>query len=40
MSATVAPDDIVQTHAQGTANDREPLLVIEPLLEFLSGQRS
>jgi aminoglycoside phosphotransferase (APT) family kinase protein len=36
MSATIAPDDIVQTHAQGAANEREPLLVIEPLLEFLA----
>ena len=36
MSVTVAPDDIVRTHAQGAANDRQPLLVIEPLLEFLS----
>jgi aminoglycoside phosphotransferase (APT) family kinase protein len=37
MSVKLAPDDIVQTHVQGAANDREPLLVIEPLLEFLSG---
>ncbi|MGI8715149.1 MAG: phosphotransferase family protein [Solirubrobacteraceae bacterium] len=37
MAVTVAPDDIVQTHAQGAGNDREPLLVIEPLLEFLSA---
>jgi aminoglycoside phosphotransferase (APT) family kinase protein len=37
MSATLAPDDIVQTHAQGEANDREPLLVIEPLVEFLAA---
>ena len=35
MSATVAPDDIVATHAEGAANDREPLLVIEPLRAFL-----
>jgi aminoglycoside phosphotransferase (APT) family kinase protein len=39
MSATVAPDDIVQTHAQGAANDRQPLLVVEPLLEFLAANR-
>ncbi len=32
-----APDDIVETHAQGAANDREPLLVLEPLREFLSA---
>jgi aminoglycoside phosphotransferase (APT) family kinase protein len=37
MSATVAPDDIVQTHAEGAANDRTPLLVVEPLREFLAG---
>ncbi|MFZ0042408.1 MAG: phosphotransferase family protein [Solirubrobacteraceae bacterium] len=35
MSVSLAPDDIVQTHAQGQANEREPLLVIEPLREFL-----
>jgi aminoglycoside phosphotransferase (APT) family kinase protein len=37
MSAAVAPDDIVRTHAEGEANERAPLLVIEPLLEFLAG---
>jgi aminoglycoside phosphotransferase (APT) family kinase protein len=37
MSATSAPDDIVATHAQGAANERQPLLVIEPLLEFLAA---
>jgi aminoglycoside phosphotransferase (APT) family kinase protein len=35
MSAIVAPDDIVATHAEGAANDREPLLVLDPLREFL-----
>jgi aminoglycoside phosphotransferase (APT) family kinase protein len=35
MSAALAPDDIVATHAQGEANDRKPLLVLEPLREFL-----
>ena len=34
---TTAPDDIVETHAQGAANDREPLLVLEPLREFLTA---
>jgi len=34
---TIAPDDIVETHAQGAANDREPLLVLEPLRGFLSA---
>ncbi len=32
---TPAPDDIVETHAQGAANHRAPLLVLEPLREFL-----
>jgi aminoglycoside phosphotransferase (APT) family kinase protein len=36
MATTLAPDDVVSTHEQGAANDREPLLVIEPLREFLS----
>jgi aminoglycoside phosphotransferase (APT) family kinase protein len=35
MNATLAADDIVATHAEGAANDREPLLVLEPLREFL-----
>src|SRR5436305_10173348 len=35
MSATLSPDDVVATHAQGAANEREPLLVLEPLREFL-----
>jgi aminoglycoside phosphotransferase (APT) family kinase protein len=30
-----APDDVVRTHAEGAANEREPLLVLEPLMEFL-----
>jgi aminoglycoside phosphotransferase (APT) family kinase protein len=35
MSATLAPDDIVATHAEGATNEREPLLVLEPLRDFL-----
>ena len=35
MTAT-APDDIVETHEQGSANDREPLLVMAPLRAFLA----
>ena len=35
MSATLAPDDIVATHAEGAANDREPLLVIVVLSMML-----
>ncbi len=37
MAVALAPDDIVRTHAEGAANDREPLLVIEPLLRFLDA---
>jgi aminoglycoside phosphotransferase (APT) family kinase protein len=37
MSVTIAPDDIVRTHADGAANTREPLLVMDPLIEFLAG---
>jgi aminoglycoside phosphotransferase (APT) family kinase protein len=37
MSITLAPDDIVRTPSEGAANEREPLLVIEPLLEFLAA---
>ena len=36
MSVTLAPDDIVRTHAEGAANSREPLLVMEPLRAFLT----
>ncbi len=32
-----APDDVVATHAEGAANERAPLLVVEPLLAFLDG---
>jgi aminoglycoside phosphotransferase (APT) family kinase protein len=35
MSAPVAPDDIVATHADAADNARPPLLVIEPLRRFL-----
>ena len=37
MKVHPAPDDIVETHEQGAANDREPLLVMAPLREFLAG---
>jgi aminoglycoside phosphotransferase (APT) family kinase protein len=37
MPVTLASDDIVRTHAAAAANSREPLLVLEPLLEFLSA---
>jgi aminoglycoside phosphotransferase (APT) family kinase protein len=35
VSSQIAPDDIVRTHDEGTANEREPLLVLDPLLAFL-----
>ncbi len=37
MTVTLAPDDIVQTHSEAAGNSREPLLIIEPLAEFLSA---
>jgi aminoglycoside phosphotransferase (APT) family kinase protein len=35
VSATIAPDDIVQTPAEAERNSRAPLLVLEPLMAFL-----
>jgi aminoglycoside phosphotransferase (APT) family kinase protein len=37
VTTDVAPDDIVRTHAEGAANEREPLLVLAPLVEFLDA---
>ena len=37
MSAPPASDDVVATHAAAAANAREPLLVLEPLREFLAA---
>ena len=39
MSVALAPDDLVRTHAEAAGNEREPLLVLEPLLEFLARNR-
>jgi aminoglycoside phosphotransferase (APT) family kinase protein len=36
MSVTLAPDDLVRTHAEAASNAREPLLVLEPLAAFLT----
>jgi len=36
MSIALAPDDVVRTHAEAAGNQREPLLVLEPLARFLS----
>ena len=38
MPVTLAPDDVVRTHADAAANEREPLLVLEPLIELLGAQ--
>jgi aminoglycoside phosphotransferase (APT) family kinase protein len=37
MATSLAPDDIVRTHDQAQANAREPLLVLEPLKQFLAA---
>lgn len=37
MPHSLAPDDIVESHSEGAANQREPLLVLGPLREFLAG---
>jgi aminoglycoside phosphotransferase (APT) family kinase protein len=39
MSAAVAPDDIVYSHADVAADARPPLLVLEPLQRFLDEHR-
>jgi aminoglycoside phosphotransferase (APT) family kinase protein len=36
MTVALAPDDVVRTHAEAAGNSREPLLVLEPLADFLS----
>jgi aminoglycoside phosphotransferase (APT) family kinase protein len=33
----IAHDDVVRTHEQAAGNERPPLLVVEPLLEFLDA---
>ena len=38
MAHEIAPDDIVRTHSEGAANDRPPLLVLDPLLAFLDAR--
>jgi aminoglycoside phosphotransferase (APT) family kinase protein len=37
MPVALAPDDIVRTPAEAADNSREPLLVLEPLAEFLAA---
>ena len=36
MSAPLAPDDVVATRAAASRNAREPLVILEPLREFLA----
>lgn len=36
---TIAPDDIVRNYAEGEANEREPLVVLDPLIDFLDAHR-
>ena len=33
----IASDDIVRSHAEGEANERPPLVVLDPLLQFLDS---
>ena len=35
MAVAPAPDDVVRTHEEAARNAREPLLVLEPLIDFL-----
>ncbi len=37
MTLAPAPDDVVRNHAEAAANTREPLIVLEPLVEFLAA---
>jgi len=37
MAHAIAADDIVRTHEEAAANERPPLLVLDPLLAFLDG---
>src|SRR3984893_18039348 len=37
MSLSLAPVDIVETHAEAQGNSRPPLLVLEPLRAFLDA---
>src|SRR5947209_8657835 len=39
MAAALAPDDVVRTHEEASRNSREPLLVLDPLREFLGAHQ-
>jgi aminoglycoside phosphotransferase (APT) family kinase protein len=38
VSSQIAPDDVVRTRADAERNEREPLLVLDPLLAFLDAR--
>jgi aminoglycoside phosphotransferase (APT) family kinase protein len=38
MATALAPDDVVRTHGEAAANAREPLVVLEPLIEWLAAR--
>jgi aminoglycoside phosphotransferase (APT) family kinase protein len=38
MAHELAPDDVVRTREEAAANERPPLLVLEPLLAYLDAQ--
>jgi aminoglycoside phosphotransferase (APT) family kinase protein len=37
MPVSLAPDDVVRTRAEAAANAREPLIVLEPLIDWLGA---
>ena len=37
MTVSLAPDDVVRTHAEAAANAREPLIVLDPLTRLLEA---
>jgi aminoglycoside phosphotransferase (APT) family kinase protein len=37
MPVSLAPDDVVRTHAEASTNAREPLIVLEPLTRLLAA---
>jgi aminoglycoside phosphotransferase (APT) family kinase protein len=37
MTVALAPDDVVRNHDEAAGNSRQPLLVLDPLIEFLDA---
>jgi aminoglycoside phosphotransferase (APT) family kinase protein len=37
MTVALAPDDVVRSHDEAAGNSRQPLLVLDPLIEFLGA---